>query len=51
MLLDADCILFHKLYADCAFIYKLNADCVIYPVVMDELTRMSLLWTLVAMGR
>jgi hypothetical protein len=52
MLLDADCVLFYKLYADCVFFYKLNTDCVIYPVVMSDLTlaHPSLLWTLIATG-
>jgi hypothetical protein len=52
MLLDADCVLFHKLYADCVFFYKLNAYCIFYPAVTSELmlARPLLLRTLVAMG-
>jgi hypothetical protein len=51
MLLDADCVLFHKLYVNCVFFYKLNAYCVFYLAVTCELTlaRPSLLWTLVVM--
>jgi hypothetical protein len=53
MLLDADCILFYKLYVDCVFCYKLNADYIFYPAVTGELmsARPSLLYTLVATVR
>jgi hypothetical protein len=50
MLLNIDCVLFHKLYADSVFFFKLNADCVFYSAVAEELTSAcpSLLRTLIA---
>jgi hypothetical protein len=38
MLLDVDCVLFHKLYADYVFFLQIEYIFCFYPAVTDELT-------------